>query len=75
MTAITPKQARAFLDRWKLVREAEANELGMNSMELRLRQLGALVGSRQLFDDDPTRERGVMEVRERWAQIRKAFDG
>jgi hypothetical protein len=74
MTAITPEQARAFLDRWEMVREMEADELRASSMDLRLRQLSALVGSRQLFDADPKPERGVEEVRERWARIRRAFD-
>jgi hypothetical protein len=74
MTSITPKQARAFLDRWKMVREPGANELRDSSMETRLRQLSDLVGSRQLFTVDADRERGVAEVRERWARIRKVLD-
>jgi hypothetical protein len=74
MTSITPKQARAFLDRWKMVRELGADELRESSMETRWRQLNALVGSRELFDADPDRERRVEAVRERWAKIRKALD-
>jgi hypothetical protein len=74
VTSITPEQARAFLDRWKMVREVEAAEHRDSSMETRLRQLSALVCSRQLFDVDPDRERRAEEVRKRWAQIRKALD-
>jgi hypothetical protein len=74
MTSITPKQARAFLDRWKMIRELGADELRDSSLETRLRQLSALVGSRQLFNVDADRERRVAEVRERWARIRKALD-
>ena len=64
MTAITPEQARAFLDRWKMVREAEADELRASSMELRWRQLSALVGSRQLFGADPMGASAGQWVRE-----------
>jgi hypothetical protein len=73
MTLIAPKQVRAFLDRWKMVRESGADELRNSSMETRMRQLSALVGSRRLFNVDADRERRVTEVRERWARIRKAL--
>src|SRR5271167_814200 len=73
-SSITPKQARAFLDRWKLVSELGAGELRESSMEMRLRRLSALVGSRQLFDADPNRERRGEEVRKRWLRIRKTLD-
>jgi hypothetical protein len=74
MTSITPEQARAFLDRWKMVRESRADEPRERLMETRLRQLSVLVGSRELFDVDPHRERRVEDVRERWARIRKTLD-
>jgi hypothetical protein len=74
MSSITPKQARAFLDRWNMVRESGADQLRDSSMETRLRRLSALVGSRQLFSVDADRERRVAEVRARWARIRKALD-
>jgi len=74
MTSITPKQALAFLRRWRMVTELGADELRESSMETRWRQLGALVGSRQLFEVDPDRERRVEEVRKRWTQIRKVLD-
>jgi hypothetical protein len=74
MPLITPKQARAFLERWKIVGRAEIDALRESSMETRLRQLSALVASRPLFGLDPDRERGIQQVRERWARIRKAAD-
>ncbi len=74
MTSITPEQARAYLNRWKRVREAEAGEFCASSMETRMRRLSVLVGSSSLFAKDPNRERGVAEVRGRWAIIRKALD-
>jgi hypothetical protein len=74
MSLITPKQAREFRERWRVSREAETAALRESSMEMRLRQLSALIGSRALFGLDPDRERGIEQVRERWAQIRKASD-
>jgi hypothetical protein len=74
MAPITPKQARDYLDRWKIVREAETAELRRSSLETRLDQISTLVGSRHLFAADPDRERRVDEVRARWLTIRKAFD-
>ncbi|MGQ0835083.1 MAG: hypothetical protein ACT4O5_09230 [Gammaproteobacteria bacterium] len=75
MTSITPKQARDYLDRWKLVEEVEANELRTVSMETKLRQLAVLMASRNLFGDDRDRETRVREVRNRWTRIRAALHG
>lgn len=73
MGDITPEDARAYLQRWKLVRELEAAQVGQPSLEIRLRQLAALMASRSLFGSDPERERNVVAVRERWAQLRRAL--
>ncbi|MGH8285564.1 MAG: hypothetical protein ACRETT_07335 [Steroidobacteraceae bacterium] len=75
MTSISPKQARDYLDRWKLVKEVEANELRTVSMETKLRQLAVLMASRNLFGDDRDRETRVREVRDRWTRIRAALHG
>jgi hypothetical protein len=74
MALITPKQATDYLQRWKIVREAQAVSLRQSSLETKLRQLNTLAGSRHLFSPDPDRERRVGEVRARWTQIRKALD-
>jgi len=73
MTAMTPEQARAYLERWELVREAEAVELQRTPMAMKFRQLVALVDSRDAFGDDPQREQEIGSVRERWAGLRKAL--
>ena len=73
MTAITPEQALEYLERWKLVRKAEAEELRTTSMDTKLQQLTVLMASRSLFPDDCHRERQVGVIRARWAQIRKAL--
>jgi hypothetical protein len=73
MSAITPEQARAYLQRWDLVRDAEAFELQRIPMALKLRQLEALIASRDAFGDDPHRELEIESIRERWAGLRKAL--
>jgi len=75
MSALTPEQARAYLDRWALVREVETRELRTASLELKAQQLGVLMPSRELFKNDPEREREITGVRDRWARIRRASGG
>jgi len=72
MALITPAEARAYLERWAAVEEFELAERRNASMETKLQQLSALMASRDLFAADPERENGVLEVRERWARLRKA---
>ena len=64
--------ARRYLERWKLVEEQEITELRNTPIEVKAMQLGALMASRNLFREDPDRERGVREVLARWARLRKA---
>lgn len=73
MNSITPKQARQYLERWKLVRQAEVEELRATSLETKLQQLAVLMASRGLFRGDRDRESQVREIRDRWARIRQAL--
>jgi hypothetical protein len=75
MAAITPTEAQAYFKRWELVREIELVELRRTSMDVKLRQLSALMASRGLFGVDPERENGVQLVRDRWACLRQALRG
>jgi hypothetical protein len=75
MAAITPTEARAYFKRWELVKEIELVELRRTSMDVKLRQLSALMASRDLFGVDPERENGVQLVRDRWACLRQASRG
>lgn len=74
MAAITPEQAREYLNRWKLVRQTEIDQLRSTSMETKLRQLAVLMASRGLFNSNPGRERQAEELSDRWARIRKALN-
>lgn len=75
MPPISPEQAFEYLNRWKLVRRTEVDQLRSASMETKLRQLEVLMASRGLFRDDPERDRQADELRDRWALIRKASSG
>ena len=75
MSSITPDDALRYLERRKLVEEREITELRNTPIEVKARQVGVLMASRDLFREDPDRERGVREVRARWVRIRKALAG
>jgi hypothetical protein len=75
MAAITPNEANAYLKRWELVKEIELIELRRTSMDIKLRQLSALMASRGFFRVDPERENGVQLARDRWADLRQALRG
>ena len=75
MVTITPAEAQAYFNRWELVKEIELTELRRTSMDTKLRQLSALMASRNLFGVGPERESGVQLVRDRWARLWQALDG
>ncbi len=72
---ITKKEAREFKKRWRLVNEAERQELRETSPVKKLQQLAALMASVRAFpgwnealsaeDDD---------VRNRWNRLREAYN-
>ncbi|MGH8133736.1 MAG: hypothetical protein ACRETG_03305 [Steroidobacteraceae bacterium] len=72
---MTSEQARAYIKRWELVRDAEAAELQRTPIESKLRQLASLMASRHVFGPEPDREQQILEVRARWARLRQALGG
>lgn len=73
MSRLRPKDARAYLRRWQLVEEMEAAELRATPIEIKLRQLAALMGSRGLFPDGDVQGRlPDDELRRTWDTIRRA---
>jgi hypothetical protein len=72
---MTPEEARAYLARWQLLRDVEAGELQRTSMEIKLRQLAALMAARDVFGPEPDRDAQVRDVRERWDHLRHALSG
>jgi hypothetical protein len=75
MATLTKQEAHDYLDRWKLVQDEQAAQLRRTSMDVKLQQLAALMASRDAFGTDPNRDREVLEVRERWAHLRRALGG
>jgi hypothetical protein len=75
MDAMTPEEARAYFNRWELVRDAEAAELRRATMDTKFQQLAALMASRHLFGPEPDREAQVHEIRDRWARLRRTLGG
>jgi len=72
---MTPEEARDYIQRWKLVREIETDELQRTPIEAKLRQLAALMASRHLFGPEPDRESQISDVRARWTRLRQVLGG
>jgi hypothetical protein len=73
MSSLTSEQARAYLERWELVRAAEAAQLQSTQMQMKLLQLAALMQSREIFGADPGREADTRKVRELWERIKRVM--
>ena len=71
MATITPDEARAYADRWAAMEAFELDELRRTSIETKLLQLASLMASRDLFAHDSARDKGILEVRERWLRLRQ----
>jgi len=66
---MTPADVRNHLAALALANEFEVEELRSAPVELKLRQLWALMSSASLFEDPVQREREVQAIRERWARL------
>jgi len=69
VSSTTPEDVRNHLAALSLANEFEVEELRSAPVELKLRQLWALMSSASLFEDPVQREREVHAVRERWARL------
>jgi hypothetical protein len=72
---MTPADVRRHMTALARANEFEIEELRRTPVELKLRQLWALMGSAHLFDDPAQREIDVRAVRERWSRLRQALCG
>ncbi len=75
MSAVTPAEVRDYLAGLALANELEIEELRKAPIELKVRQLWALMTSADLFGDRAHREAEVHRVRERWARLYQALHG
>lgn len=73
MPSMTPAQVREYFARLKLANEFEIEELRKAPIELKLKQLWALMTATYLFKNEGKREaRARDEVRKRWSRLYKA---
>ena len=71
--SMTKSELQAYRKRWKIVNDAEREELRGSSPELRLRQFAALMASVDAFGWRSALEEGVDEVRKRWQRLRSHY--
>jgi hypothetical protein len=70
---ITAEEARAWRERWRLVNEAEIEELRATPVEQKFRQLAVLMASADLFPRTPVDEAEDEAVREVWMRLRERW--
>jgi hypothetical protein len=70
---MTPAEARAWKDRWKLVNEHEKEELRQTPIEIKLQQFNTLLALAHRLGWTETLAKEEAEVRERWMRLRKAY--
>lgn len=73
MARITPTQAAAYLARWRDVSRQEAADLRATPVDVKFRQLCALLESRAIFPADPDRDARPAALVARWGRIRKHY--
>jgi hypothetical protein len=76
MTSISSEQARAYFEGLALANAFEIEELRKTSVEMKLRQLWALMSCAHLFEDVSRGEaRARDDVRRRWVRLYKTQGG
>jgi hypothetical protein len=70
-STLSRKDGRAWRARWKAVRKAELAELRATPLDVKLRQLDALMASAHLFPKTAAEEKEERMVRNRWNRLRK----
>lgn len=73
MSSQSPEEARRYLAGLALANEFEIEELRGASIELKLRQLWALMSS-DLIENEMQREAEARTVRERWARLYRTLN-
>jgi len=69
--AITKEDARAFLARWEAVNESEREELRATPIEVKFRQLAALVNGTKALGWSEAMAAEEDKVRRLWNQLRR----
>ena len=70
---ITREQAEVFRRRWQMVNDAEKEELRTTPVEVKLRQLAALMASAKALGWDTVPETGEVLGPDLWRRLRQAY--
>jgi len=70
---LTPTEAKAWKNRWKLVNAHEVKELRNTPLGRKLQQIAALMASVDCFGWRQALAEGVHEVRNRWIQLKRSY--
>jgi hypothetical protein len=70
---ISPEEARAFVKRWEAVNEYELRELRSTPIELKLRQLSAMMTLARRLGWNDVLAAEEETARRRWQQLRQAY--
>jgi hypothetical protein len=68
---MTREQARIWKERWRIVNEAEIEELRKRTPEEDMRGLAAMMAAARCFPEDPRREVEEEAVRARWERLKR----
>lgn len=66
----TKAQIRAWHERWRIVNEAEIQELRATSMDEKFRQLAAMMQTAIVLGWESSTPQEIDVVRQRWARLR-----
>ena len=68
---ISKAEAQAWMRRWRLVNEAEIDELRATPIETKFRQLAAMMAMAEGLDWQASTEVEIEAVRERWLRLKR----
>ena len=72
---LTKTEARAFRERWQRVNAREEEELRSTSLEVKWQQFNTLLNWAHQLGWTAALSEGEVEVRQRWARLRKGSRG
>ncbi len=68
---MTKAEARAWMDRWRIVNEAEIEELRNTSSEVKFRRLATLMHTARVLNWKTSTEAEDEIVRQRWIRLKR----
>ena len=70
---MTKAEARAWMDRWKIVNDFEREELRRTPIETKVRQLAAMMAMALRLDWHTSTDAELRLIRERWVRLKKVM--